>query len=199
MGHVVLAEHSVDAFEADLEARGVFEHAGMLDQRGVSVRLELLQQLLFMDRCHSWWASRRPADLVQRPKTLLGEVGINGFKVNPIQPGDDLTGLSTLDRSHHPFPQIQTVPSASHSFHVIMMTNALDRRSKARPMRQHVEVRPVAPAGRHDGGGLFTHVYCGSKRARLTFLSGLVMMLHTEFVSGVAASTETASKDTPTS
>jgi hypothetical protein len=129
MGDVVLPEHPVYAFEADLEARRFFEHAGMLDQRGVSVRLKLLQQLLFMERCYPCWASGRAANLVQRPETLLCEVGINGFNVNPIQPGDDLTGLSAFDRSHHPFTQIQTVPSASHSFHVIIMTNALSRRS----------------------------------------------------------------------
>lgn len=141
MGDVVLPEHPVYAFEADLEARRFFEHAGMLNQRGVSVRLKLLQQLLFMERCHPWWASGRAADLVQRPETLLCEVGINGFNVNPIQPGDDLTGLSAFDRSHHPFTQIQTVPSASHSFHVIIMTNALEascarfRRLKPRGFR----------------------------------------------------------------
>ena len=132
MGHVVLAEHPVYAFEADLEARRLFEHAGMLDQRGVSMRLNLLQQLLFMERGHPGWASRRAADLVQCPQTLLGEVGIHSFQVNAIQPRDDLTGLSAFDRSHHAFPQIQTVPSASHSFHVIIMTNALSEPSGAR-------------------------------------------------------------------
>ena len=52
MGDLVAGKDPVHRFETDLEARGVFEHAGMLGQSGIGMSVELFQKLFFVGGRH---------------------------------------------------------------------------------------------------------------------------------------------------
>jgi len=78
----------------------------MLDQGGVSMLFELFEELLLVKRGDTWRTSRRPPGLMQRPQTLLFQVGIHSGEVDAVQPCDGLFGMACLDRSHDPFPQV---------------------------------------------------------------------------------------------
>lgn len=71
VGDLMTSEDPVHRLETHPQARSFFEYPGMLDQRRVSMLVQLLQELLFVNRCQACRTPRRSSDLMQRPQTLL--------------------------------------------------------------------------------------------------------------------------------
>lgn len=120
MGDLEPAESTVYSLEADLETGGIFEHASMLYQSGVSVLVKLFEQLGFMNSGHPKWATTGLAHHMEGAKAVQFQISVHGRQLNRELVRRFQWRFATLDCCDNALPQCQIVPGRPDDFHSLL-------------------------------------------------------------------------------
>lgn len=126
MGDLEACKHTVHSLETDLEARGVFEHAGMLGQGGIGVGFELFEQLILV-RCRHRPVTARGFDPnVQGVVAVPFQVTLDRIDMNGEVTRCFLRCRSIKDQGNNPSPKFQPITVDACCIHSAIMPNALN-------------------------------------------------------------------------
>ena len=127
MGDSVTPEHPIDCLVTDFEASGGFQEISVLLERGVTMGVELSEELLLVQGRHRAVTACRTGNDVKGVVAVAFEVTVDGIDVN----GEVLSGFfrcgALLDQGDDASTKFQPIPSNSRCIHTSIMSNALIR------------------------------------------------------------------------
>ena len=125
MGDSVTPEHPIDCLVTDFEASGGFQEISVLLERGVTMGVELSEELLLVQGRHRAVTACRTGNDVKGVVAVAFEVTVDGIDVN----GEVLSGFfrcgALLDQGDDASTKFQPIPSNSRCIHTSIMSNAL--------------------------------------------------------------------------
>ena len=128
MGDSVTPEHPIDCLVTDFEASGGFQEISVLLERGVTMGVELSEELLLVQGRHRAVTACRTGNDVKGVVAVAFEVTVDGIDVN----GEVLSGFfrcgALLDQGDDASTKFQPIPSNSRCIHTSIMSNALIQR-----------------------------------------------------------------------
>lgn len=125
MGDLVAGKDPVHRFETDLEARGVFEHAGMLGQGGIGMGVELFQKLFLVGGRHRTVTARGFDPDVQGVVAMPFQVPFHRVDMHEEVVRRFFWCGPTQDQIDNPSPKFQAIAVHACRIHITIAPNTL--------------------------------------------------------------------------